>query len=145
MSAIFLLVVRIFIALGLYTFLGWAFWTLYQDLIAQSRTLSLEALPRLSLRVPDEPTPRIYQQLEINIGRDAGCNLCLADSTVSSHHARILYRQGQWWLEDLNSTNGTYLNQTRLAEPVVLTGGDVIRCGQVQFSIENLSGEREAL
>jgi pSer/pThr/pTyr-binding forkhead associated (FHA) protein len=139
MSAIILLVVRIFIAVGLYAFLGWAFWTLYQDLISQSRTLSLEALPKLSLQVPDEPTPRIYQQLEINIGRDASCHLCLADSTVSGHHARILFRQGQWWLEDLNSTNGTYLNHTRLTEPVVLTVGDEIRCGQVHFNIVNLS------
>lgn len=139
MSAIILLVIRIFIALGLYAFLGWAFWTLYQELIVQSRNLSLEALPKLSLRLADEPIPRIYQKLEINIGRDASCDLCLADSTVSGHHARILYRQGQWWLEDLNSTNGTYLNQTRLAEPVVLTGGDEIRCGQVYINIENLS------
>ena len=145
MSAIILLVVRIFIAVGLYAFLGWAFWTLYQDLIAQSRALSLDALPKLSLRVADEPTPRLYQQLEITIGRDASCDLCLADSTVSGHHARIIYRQGQWWLEDLNSTNGTYLNQTRLTEPVVLTVGDDIRCGQVHFNIENLSLEREAL
>jgi pSer/pThr/pTyr-binding forkhead associated (FHA) protein len=139
MSAIILLVVRIFIALGLYVFLGWAFWTLYQDLIAQSRALSLNALPKLSLRLPDEPTPRLYQQLEITIGRDSNCDLCLADSTVSGHHARLLYRQGQWWLEDLSSTNGTYLNQTRLTEPAVLTGGDEIRCGQVQINIENLS------
>ncbi|PWH13309.1 MAG: hypothetical protein DDG59_14530 [Anaerolineae bacterium] len=139
MSAILLLIVRILIAVGLYAFLGWAFWTLYQDLKRQGRALSLEALPKLSLRVQNEPLPRTYQQLEISIGRDAHCDLCLADSTVSSHHARIFYRQGQWWLEDLNSTNGTYLNQTLLTEPTALTSGDEIRCGQVHFKIETIS------
>jgi|DewCreStandDraft_4_1066084.scaffolds.fasta_scaffold00003_599 pSer/pThr/pTyr-binding forkhead associated (FHA) protein len=139
MSAILLLVVRILIAAGLYAFLAWAFWTLYQDLLYQSRTLSLQALPKLSLWVSNEPAPRTYQQLEINIGRNASCDLCLADTTVSGHHARILYRQGQWWLEDLDSTNGTYLNQMRLNEPMVLTIGDEIRCGQVRMDIENLS------
>lgn len=139
MSAIILLIVRILIAIGLYAFLGWAFWTLYQDLLAQSRSLSLEALPRLSLKVQSEPTVRAFQQLEITIGRETSCDLCLADSTVSGHHARIVYRQGQWWLEDLNSTNGTFLNQTRLTEPMVITSGDEIRCGQVCFDIENLS------
>ncbi|RCK72285.1 MAG: FHA-domain-containing protein [Anaerolineae bacterium] len=139
MSAILLLVVRILIAAGLYAFLAWAFWTLYQDLLYQSRTLSLQALPKLSLWVSNEPAPRTYQQLEINIGRNASCDLCLADTTVSGRHARILYRQGQWWLEDLDSTNGTYLNQIRLNEPMVLTVGDEIRCGQVRLDIENLS------
>ncbi|MCX8061207.1 MAG: FHA domain-containing protein [Anaerolineales bacterium] len=125
--------------MGLYAFLGWAFWTLYQDLVSQARSLSIEALPKLSLRVQNEPLPRPFQQLEVMIGRDVGCDLRLADSTVSGRHAKISFQQGQWWLEDLNSTNGTFLNQTRLTEPVVLTIGDEIRCGQVQIYVESLS------
>lgn len=139
MSEILLLLVRILIAVGLYAFLGWAFWTIYQDLALQSRALTLEALPKISLGVQGESHPRRFQQLEIVIGREIGCDLRLTDSTVSGRHARIGFRQGQWWLEDLNSTNGTFLNQTRLTEPMVITAGDEIRCGQVQISIENLS------
>lgn len=139
MSAIALLVIRILIAIGLYSFLGWAFWTLYRDLAVQSRTLSREALPKLSLMVAAEQQPRSYQQLEIFVGREGGCDLVLQDSTVSGRHARFIYRQGQWWLEDLNSTNGTFLNQLRLTEPMVITTGDEIRCGQVRLEVENLS------
>lgn len=139
MSEILLLVVRILIAVGLYAFLGWAFWTIYQDLVLQSRSLTPEALPRITLSVQGESILHPFQQLEITIGRDVGCDLHLTDSTVSGRHARISFRQGQWWLEDLNSTNGTFLNQTRLTEPVVITSGDEIRCGQVQIEIENLA------
>lgn len=139
MSAILLLVVRLLIAIGLYAFLGWAFWTLYQDLVAQSRSLSVSALPKLSLKVQGEPNPRLYQQLEITIGRDIACDLRLTDPTVSGRHARIRYHQGQWWLEDFHSTNGTFLNQARLTEPMVLTVSDEIRCGQVSIEVENLS------
>ncbi len=139
MSAIALLVVRILLAVGLYAFLGWAFWTLYRDLVIQSRSLSADALPKLSLKVQGEQKLHSFQKLEVLVGREAGCDVHLVDSTVSGRHARLIYRQGQWWLEDLNSTNGTFLNQMRLAEPMALTVGDLIRCGQVEFEIENLA------
>ncbi len=139
MSEILFLVVRMLIAVGLYVFLGWAFWTIYQDLVFQSRSLTPAALPKIALSIEGEAKLRSFQQLEIVIGREVGCDLRLTDSTVSGRHARIRFRQEQWWLEDLNSTNGTFLNQTRLTEPMVLTGGDQIRCGQVQIEVANLS------
>ncbi|GAB4473716.1 MAG: FHA domain-containing protein [Anaerolineales bacterium] len=138
MSAYLLLVIRVLIAIGLYAFLGWAFWTLYQDLLTQRHSLSVAALPKLSLKLQNDPTLRNYQQLEIIIGRDLECDLRLADSTVSGRHAKIRFQHGQWWLEDLNSTNGTFLNQTRLTDPMILTIGDEIRCGQVCLEIDAL-------
>ena len=48
------------------------------------------------------------------IGRDTHCDLSVMDEALSAHHARITFHHGQWWLEDLNSTNGTFLNREKL-------------------------------
>ena len=72
---------------------------------------------------------------ELTIGRDPACNCVISDSTVSAQHARLVFRQGQWWVEDLRSTNGTYLNQELVLDPLVITSGDHLRCGQAQFVI----------
>ncbi|MFQ5605126.1 MAG: FHA domain-containing protein [bacterium] len=44
------------------------------------------------------------------IGREASCDVHIADSVVSGHHIEILFENGQWWLHDLHSTNGTFLD-----------------------------------
>jgi pSer/pThr/pTyr-binding forkhead associated (FHA) protein len=48
---------------------------------------------------------------------------------VSQEHARIFAKNGSWYVEDLGSTNGTFVNEQRLAAPAMLTGGDRIRVG----------------
>ena len=55
--------------------------------------------PLAGSMVPLTPT-------SITIGRDQNCTLVLNDSYASSHHARVFPKDGAWWLEDLNSTNG---------------------------------------
>jgi pSer/pThr/pTyr-binding forkhead associated (FHA) protein len=59
----------------------------------------------------------------------------LANETVSARHARLSFRRDQWWLEDLGSRNGTFLNGEALSAPVVLADMDEVRCGQVSFTI----------
>ena len=58
------------------------------------------------------------------------------DQTVSSQHARLAYRKQQWWLEDLASTNGTFLNGEAVTTPVVITHGDELRLGHLGVRIE---------
>ena len=72
-----------------------------------------------------------FSQPEVIIGRSASCDVTLEDKTVSGRHARLAYHHGQWWLEDLASTNGTFLNGDPVGAPVVITHGDQVRCGQV--------------
>jgi pSer/pThr/pTyr-binding forkhead associated (FHA) protein len=72
---------------------------------------------------------------EFFIGRDPVCECLLEDETVSSKHARISYRQNQWWVEDLDSSNGTFLNSQPVTLPTVLADNDQLRCGQVDFKI----------
>ncbi|RME74955.1 MAG: FHA domain-containing protein [Chloroflexi bacterium] len=57
---------------------------------------------------------------------------------VSRRHARLLFQDGQWFLEDLASTNGTFLNGIKIAphQLVVFKDGDRIRCGQVELQLK---------
>ena len=55
------------------------------------------------------------------------------DEFASSEHARIEPRRDGVWLEDVGSTNGTYLNGTRLTHPKRLTPGDVLRVGETEL------------
>ena len=63
------------------------------------------------------------------IGRSVECELRLDDTYVSQQHARIFDRSGNWYVEDLGSTNGTCVNDQRLVAPAMLTPGDKIRIG----------------
>jgi len=67
---------------------------------------------------------------ELTIGRAPGCHVSVADDTfASSLHARVFGRDGGVFVEDLGSTNGTYVNGARLAGPTVLRPGDQVQVG----------------
>lgn len=81
-----------------------------------------------------EPKARKGYQLaiagELTIGRAAGCTLALVDDTFASQvHARVFMSDGRAWVEDLGSTNGTYLNGNRVGQPAPLRPGDRIQVG----------------
>ncbi len=68
------------------------------------------------------------------LGRSGKNDIVIADPYISGSHARFTPRDGQYYIEDLNSTNGTFVNDTRLKnEPKVLRNGDRIQMGQVEF------------
>lgn len=64
------------------------------------------------------------------IGRNPECHLPLADPYVSSQHARIFFRDGIILIEDLGSTNGTFVNGIRVSDSVALEDGAQIQIGQ---------------
>ena len=66
---------------------------------------------------------------ELTIGRAAGCSVTLDDTYVSQIHARVFTRDGQFFVEDLGSTNGTYLNRARVSGPMVIKAGDRLQVG----------------
>lgn len=74
---------------------------------------------------------------EIGLGRAASNTVVLDDEFVSSHHARV-YRDpssGQWAIEDLNSTNGTVVNQQRISQPTILPARVPVRIGATTFEL----------
>ena len=137
MSAPILLALRIGMALALFLFVGWAYFTLWKDLQVQARLLALPRIPTLQLVPKEKASSRTHRfnSPQVLVGRDPACELYLEDKTISAHHARLYYQDSQWWLEDQQSTNGTFLNQEQVFEPMVLTSGDRLRCGQVEFQV----------
>jgi pSer/pThr/pTyr-binding forkhead associated (FHA) protein len=71
----------------------------------------------------------------ILIGRADDSTLVLTDDFASSRHARLTNRGGQWYVEDLGSTNGTYLDQQRVQGPLLVTPGTPIRIGQTALEL----------
>lgn len=70
------------------------------------------------------------------LGRASDNHIVLPDTYVSSYHARLDRRDGEWWLTDLDSRNGTRLNDVPIAKPAPLTDGDLIGVGQVELKLE---------
>lgn len=69
------------------------------------------------------------------VGRHSDNSIEINDSFVSGSHAEILYDQGSWWLQDLNSTNGTLLNSRPVRSRTRLAGGDIVQFGRVRFRV----------
>ena len=138
MSAIILLILRILLAVLLYGFLGFAIYTLLRDLRQQAELLISRQPPPLTLTNLAEAgiKSQHYTRPVIIMGREPDCDFHMDDQTVSSQHARLSYRQQQWWLEDLASTNGTFLNGEAVTTPVVITHGDELRLGLLGVRIE---------
>lgn len=67
---------------------------------------------------------------ELIIGRGEKCRLVLDDTYVSTVHARIFANGERYMLEDLGSTNGTYLNRKRVTSPMELRRGDQVKIGK---------------
>jgi hypothetical protein len=71
----------------------------------------------------------------ILIGRANDSTLVLTDDYASTRHARISENNGVWYLEDLGSTNGTYVGQTKVTGPLPLEAGVVIRIGKTAMEL----------
>jgi pSer/pThr/pTyr-binding forkhead associated (FHA) protein len=144
MSGPILLILRILLIVVLYAFLGFALYILWRDLKRHAELAAARQSPALTLQVvgqadqpPQDLASRTFHQPEIVMGRGPACDLPLDDKTVSTRHARLTYHHSQWWLEDLGSTNGTYLNNEQIDAPVIVVPGDELRLGQVGVRLES--------
>jgi pSer/pThr/pTyr-binding forkhead associated (FHA) protein len=137
MLGIIFLVLRILIAGLLFLFLGWSLRLIWLDLQKQARSAAVTPIPSLTLEPETDANLPGYCFIQpvVIVGRDPACDCLLAEKTISGQHARLSFQMTQWWVEDLQSTNGSFLNQQPIASPVVLTSGDELRFGQLSFRV----------
>jgi pSer/pThr/pTyr-binding forkhead associated (FHA) protein len=137
MTGIVYLAVRLALAAGLFAFLIYVLILLRRDLRLEEQRLAVLRPPVLLLHpLRPEGAAARFVSAEIAVGRDPANDLSLDDRTVSARHARLSFHDGQWWVEDLRSTNGTYLNLEPVDSPVVVTHNDILRFGQVEMRLE---------
>lgn len=65
------------------------------------------------------------------VGREPSSTVRLDEASVSAQHARLRFEDGTWWLEDLESTNGTFINDNQVRGRVTVRTGDHVRFGRV--------------
>ena len=73
----------------------------------------------------------------IMIGRANDSTLVLTDDYASTRHARLVSRDGDWYVEDLGSTNGTYLDRTKVSGPTLIPPGVPIRIGKTVLELRS--------
>ena len=94
------------------------------------------AVPMLRVLEPEPLAGRTYDLGdELTIGRAAGCQITLDDTFVSQLHARVFRREGNFLVEDLGSTNGTYLNRQKVTGPMMIRAGDELQIGNTVMEL----------
>lgn len=140
MTDILLLIVRLLMAAALYVFFGWALYVLWQDLRLHGLNPVHNKIPLLTL-YSDQNTEAGHENTyqfnfpEVIVGRSSAVDCVIETETISVRHARMYYRQNQWWVEDLKSTNGTRLNHEKVLIPTILTTGDILVFGDQEFIV----------
>jgi pSer/pThr/pTyr-binding forkhead associated (FHA) protein len=140
MSARILLTLRVLAALSLYAFLGLIIFTLWKDLINTDKTIAGNLQTPITIRDISKDETRDFRDNEIFVGRDERAQIRFQhDEAVSNMHARLFYKENNWWVEDLQSTNGTFLNQDPINTPTIIISGDQITCGKttIEITMEN--------
>jgi pSer/pThr/pTyr-binding forkhead associated (FHA) protein len=96
----------------------------------RSSALGLEFIEPLHLT-----GERVGVDVAVTIGRSPDCDLNIQDTYLSTRHARVANDNGDLSIEDLGSTNGTYVNQELIKGRVHLQRGDIVQVGGVLFEV----------
>ncbi|MGD2048630.1 MAG: FHA domain-containing protein [Chloroflexota bacterium] len=136
-----LLILRLLGAAVLLAFLIAITWLSYQDLKSSFyRPVELARTPG-SMRIVASENPadigsHFILQPITSIGRSAGNTIVLEDDFASQEHALIILRGEQWFVEDLDSRNGTSLNDVPVTTTTAIISGDVITVGRTSLKLE---------
>lgn len=138
-----LLILRLAASAALLGFVGVIGWILWQDFQQSAHVVAKQMVfSRGRLVVTESEVDGVQAgqswalQPVTKLGRAATNTIVLAEPFASNEHALVAWRGGQWWLEDLKSSNGTMLNGVRIQEPTVLSAGDVIGFGRIFMRLE---------
>ena len=86
---------------------------------------------------PLQGTALTLSDAPVTLGRGNDCTLVLADDYASTHHARLVPGDGGWQVEDLGSTNGTYLGRAKVTRPTAVPIGAPIRIGKTTMELRS--------
>jgi hypothetical protein len=128
----------LFLAL-LYAFLWMVVKALVRDLRAAAREPTMELGRLMVIAAPSgEPAPGSIFALDAitSLGRDVNNSIVVEDDFVSATHAALTYRGRAWYVEDLGSTNGTFVNGSQVDGLSPIAFGDEIQLGQVRLRLE---------
>jgi pSer/pThr/pTyr-binding forkhead associated (FHA) protein len=132
-----LLIYRILLIFFVYAFLSIALYIIWREFNHNARKTetSPETAVLISIESDNDNLEHPLRPVTA-IGRSSDNHIVINDPFASTHHVVVVWRDRKWWLEDLESHNGTYLNDVLVSEPAVLTSGDVIRIGETEFRFE---------
>jgi pSer/pThr/pTyr-binding forkhead associated (FHA) protein len=103
----------------------------------QNSAVSTGTLVALNSTALEEGTRFELDAKTLTVGRGAPNDIRLDDDEfASAHHARVEPRRDGVWVEDIGSTNGTFVNGTRLGRPQKLAPGDIVRFGETDLRYE---------
>ena len=103
---------------------------------AKGRRARKAKASQLTVVEPADQRGRVFEVAdELTVGRAAGCGITIDDTYASQLHARLFRRDGQLLLEDLGSTNGTFLNSTKVTGPSVMGRGDRLQVGNTVLEL----------
>ena len=118
-------------------------WMVVRALIRDLRSAAREPMRELGRLVvvaspSGEPAPGATFALDAisTLGRDVNNSIVLDDEFVSASHAALTYRGRAWYVEDLGSTNGTYVNGSQVDGLAAIAFGDEIQIGQARLRLE---------
>jgi len=137
-----LLILRLIGAGLLVAFLGTIAWLIYRDMQITAQSMTHQSRQQGNLLVltlnGEVPVNELKFPLMpvTSLGRASTNTIVLNEPFASGEHALITRRDGQWWVEDLGSRNGTRLNDVVLTETAVITTGDIIAIGETRLKIE---------
>ena len=135
------LLARLAFVVLLYVFVFWALVALRRSVRASAALANTPTEPAtltLAEAAPvDGPLGRVVPiDRPLVIGRRGECEIVMQDDAVSGRHARISWDTDSWQVEDLSSTNGTFVNGKRVTRPTRLKSGDALRVGSATWRVE---------
>lgn len=156
MTELTLTLIRLAFLAVLWLFVAAALGVIRSDLFGSRTTARVPSRPKQATRPPKPPirarrggvpsrlvvthgplsgTTMNLGESPITIGRANDATLVLSDDYASSRHARLFPRDGQWLVEDLGSTNGTYVDRAKVTRPVPVPPGVPIRIGKTVLEL----------
>lgn len=149
MPSIVLTILKVVFLALLYLFIARAVRVIYLDLVGPRvpRAASQASTPAPPRRRRGQPKSLVVTEADgaprtfpissesLEIGRADTCAVVLQDTYVSQVHARVFPKDCEWFVEDLGSTNGTYLNRAKVTLPSSIGPGDEIRIGKTTLEV----------